>query len=469
MLVWATEFPVTDGNGCDDVLAVAKGWLITSPHSRWNLSSFGNEPMREMTRHEVDGQSVTVGRIDLDGQRWAGLQYQWLENGRREWIAEVVAHQSGDSVLVSVRLERSLLQPGINTPAPNKPFVIKRLLQDLGGGNDNGLIVVDRPHRLAEAEVHAAAAIVRGNASYRLPVVYVSVGKKGQPFVDPDRLAARLGGMAHVVVEPSRYFSFALARNVDAKNVYGGAVGIYWPNGAASQERLLPTFFDSGDEMQKVVEERVRVALTQIRPLSQCTFGFLRELISKARVDDLRSQGSTEVQSFVDAFDAEIKAKDERLQELGREVQRLRAELRRYDEAPGESGGGVLLRGKEVEFYPGELSDAIIQTLSVGRNSLMPDGRRQHLMDDLLAANESTGTDAELTDDLKEIFAEAGDTGGGRSAALEGLGFSVEDAGKHAKAVYRGDDRYTFAISKTSSDHRAGKNMASTIVKKLFK
>lgn len=50
-----------------------------------------------------------------------------------------------------------------------------------------------------------------------------------------------------------------------------------------------------------------------------------------------------------------------------------------------------------------------------------------------------------------------------------GKKLSVDEAGKHWKAVYQEDDRYTFTISKTSSDHRAGKNLASTILKKLFK
>jgi hypothetical protein len=392
-----------------------------------------------------------------------------VEDGRREWTTEVVAHQSPEGVLVSVRLERSLLVPGLNIPPPKKPHVVRRLLEDLGGGSDRDLAVQDRPHRLAEAQVGDAARIVRGTAGYRLPVVYISAGRYGQPFVDPDELARWLAGMAHVVVEPSRYFSFALARNVNSTNPYGGAISIYWPNGAATHDRLIPSAFVSPEAMQKDAAERVRIALTQIRPISQCTFAFLRELVSKARVETLRAQGSTEAQSYVEAFDAEIKAKDERLQELTREVQRLRAELRRYDDGASETGLGALARGKEREFYPGELKDAVIQTLSVGRNNLMQAGRRQHLIDDLISANQRTGTDEELAEDIKNALAEGGDLGAGRRAALEHLGFDIADAGKHAKAVYRGDERYAFTVSKTSSDHRAGKNLASTMIKTLFK
>jgi hypothetical protein len=53
-------------------------------------------------------------------------------------------------------------------------------------------------------------------------------------------------------------------------------------------------------------------------------------------------------------------------------------------------------------------------------------------------------------------------------SALAKLGFDISEDGKHYKAVFQGDGRYTFSISKTSSDHRAGKNTASDINKKLF-
>jgi hypothetical protein len=97
MLVWATECPVKPENGCDDVLGVAKGWLVTSPHSKWGAASFSDEPLNELTRHELEGQVVSVGRVDVDGHRWSGLQHQWVENDRQEWTTEIVARQSPEA------------------------------------------------------------------------------------------------------------------------------------------------------------------------------------------------------------------------------------------------------------------------------------------------------------------------------------------------------------------------------------
>ncbi|WJW75560.1 hypothetical protein QVG61_00265 [Thiohalobacter sp. IOR34] len=51
---------------------------------------------------------------------------------------------------------------------------------------------------------------------------------------------------------------------------------------------------------------------------------------------------------------------------------------------------------------------------------------------------------------------------------LEELGFEISGDGKHYKAIFMGDNRYTVSIPKTSSDHRAGMNLASEIINMLF-
>src|SRR5688500_3495441 len=128
MLVWATEFLVTRGNHCGDVLGVAKGTLATSPHSIWQTGSFGPDPSNDLVRHELDDQIVTIGRIDTDSGHWAGLQHQWVENREREWTTEIVGYEEDEHLLVSVRLDCNLLRSGLSLPVPKKPYVVKRIL-----------------------------------------------------------------------------------------------------------------------------------------------------------------------------------------------------------------------------------------------------------------------------------------------------------------------------------------------------
>ena len=138
-------------------------------------------------------------------------------------------------------------------------------------------------------------------------------------------------------------------------------MSIYWPRGAAAQVRYLPALFPDSAEMQRVVAARVRQALTQIRPASPCTFQHLQELTSRAQVARLRAEGSTAVQDYVAAFDAEITAKDKRLEVMDRELQRLRAETYRYEHSEELGDSTITMtHGDEREFYVGERRDAVI-------------------------------------------------------------------------------------------------------------
>jgi hypothetical protein len=48
------------------------------------------------------------------------------------------------------------------------------------------------------------------------------------------------------------------------------------------------------------------------------------------------------------------------------------------------------------------------------------------------------------------------------------MGFAISDEGKHYKLVFQGDDRYSFSLAKSGSDHRGGLNAASDISRLLF-
>jgi len=393
------------------------------------------------------------------------MQYQWTENGEREWTLEVVGYERSKATVVSIRVDCTLLRQGLKLPGPKKPYVVKQILHELGGGDDAGLMVSDVPHRLSEADVISAAKFVRGNASTRLPIVYVSVDRFKQPFVDVDQLANWLGGMAHVIVEPSRFFSFALARNTGYMNAYGGAVSIYWPQSAARQVRFVPAAFDSSDEMQRDIVNHVKLALTHIRPESKCTFSYLEEQVFRSRVEKFKAEGSATVGQYIEIFDAEIKAKDDRLKSLEKNLADVRAELQEQERL----NRGFLKQGDEREFYPGELSDALIYGLERSLSTMREDGRRAHLIEDFLKFNKPSGIEKEISNEIKDAFAKSGDLGSDQRRTLEDLGFTVQLTGKHWKAVYQSDERYTFTISKTSGDHRAGKNLASIILQKLFK
>lgn len=464
MLVWATEFPLEGGKGVSELLNIVKQWLVGSPHAHWQYSDFQEEPWGDITTYSSSGQTLRVACIRADGAEWIGAQLTWTEDGRRDWTAEIIGRDSENTLWVAVRVDCNLLNPGDVLPKPRKPYIIRILMQKLPGGKDAGIRISEKPLYLREYDVDLAANLITGKLGNRLPIVYVSAGYRGKPYVDPERLVRHLSGMAHVVVEPSRYFSFTLARHVEGNNPYGGAIAIYWPGGG--QERLLPSNI-TPTQMLTWAIDTVRTALTRIRPTSELTWSYLQEIISRARIEELKAIGSTEVDEYVAAFDAELAAKDERLRSAERELARLAAENAAL-KARASVATSILSPGNEQEFYPGEIRDVIVYALRAAVRHLPPGSRPAHVIEDVLRANAISDLRSSLADEIKNAVSRMDKFGREERSTLESLGFDIEDAGKHIKARYHGDDRYQFVIAKTAGDRRSSKNLASQIVRTLF-
>jgi hypothetical protein len=284
-----------------------------------------------------------------------------------------------------------VLNLGETPPIPKKPYLIKQLLKDVGGGDDSGLQVRDTPISLRDEQLDLAVDIVTGRLENVLPVAYVSLDFGNYPTLDVDELARRLGGLAHVAVEPHRHFSVQVARRAGAVNPWGGAVGLFWPG---SQERA-----QRAEARSAYLEETVRA------------------------LQDRESE---------------------------------RADV-------------SFLAGSEQEFFPGELKDAIVRTLQEDAGNFSAGSRRDVLISDFVAANPPSDVYDRLEAGIKDCLSKTDRVGNEEIKQLEQLGFSVTDDGKHYKAVFENDARFTFALFKTASDHRSGKNIASDMIKKLTK
>lgn len=468
MIVWATEFPLAKGTSPDDVLEATRQWLTGSPYLPWSGFAFGSNPIDDIVRYERAGQLLAIARISQDGGTWCGVQHVWVEKGEREWTTEIVAWEVEDSLTVGIRLDCNLLAPGMRLPRPHKPHFVRQFLERFGGGADSWLPVADEPTLLGEGQVEDAAAIIHGTTMVRLPIVYASAGRNHKPYINVVEISRWLSGMAHIVVEPSRHFAFALARHVNRGNPYGGAASVFWPRAVEPQVRFIPSDFPNPHEMTVAIANRVRSALTTVRPTPQLTWPYIRELVSRRRVETLRRAGEAGVQEYIDAFDAENAAREALHREDEREIGRLQAEIRRL-EARNDTSGGLLNPGKEMSYYPGEHKDAILHALTLGLQGLDPTGRRRHIIQDIIAHNRASGNEDEITEDVKRLFSSGVEVNAETQKALEDLGFEVIQEGKHLKAIFQDDGRYTFVISKTSSDHRAGRNLVSQINRTLFK
>lgn len=123
----------------------------------------------------------------------------------------------------------------------------------------------------------------------------------------------------------------------------------------------------------------------------------------------------------------------------------------------------ALYLGEERDFYLGEIRGIILDVLSDYQKKCHKETRRDHIIRDLLENNDYNKLPAKKKDKIKKILKGYRTMTGSLKKQLEDLGFEISEDGKHYKWTYFGDHRYVETVAKTSSDSRAGLNIASYI------
>lgn len=197
-------------------------------------------------------------------------------------------------------------------------------------------------------------------------------------------------------------------------------------------------------------------------------FSICTRITPKRTIEHLQATGSVAVDKYIEAFDNEAKARAIQLSDAEREIARLNAEVKRYEAQSGVGGGGVLQYGEERDFFDGEVTEMILSALSLAVDQLQSDSRRQHVIRAIIERNKQGGVIEIRKEKIKEALRDYRKMTPSVRAVLESLGFSLSEEGKHFKICYFDDDRYTFTLAKTGSDHRGGLNSASDISKRIF-
>lgn len=459
---FSTEFPIGNSKSVEDVVHLACKWITGSPHTKLQESDLNELPIDAEKVFSIGQEHVTTAIAKSSDFSIGGLRYVRTDGGL-EWTTSVVSLKTEDRHLLSLQVSCEAVNTAVRLPPPKKPYFIRQALETLGGGMDGEIPVADRPFRLADGEAGIAAALISGLAKNKLPIVYVSAGFDGNYLVNPDELALYVSGMAHVVVEPTREFSYQLKTLTHSRNAFGGTVAVYWPESDARKSYFIDETTPNPRSIQIEIAKDIRLALANRRLRSTCTWAHLKETISRKKYELLKSQGSTALEEYVAAFDAEQAAKDGKLIEAEQEISRLHAEIKRLESANQTSTTGVIALGKEQDLYANEIRDIVVAALKEALRTTRENSRRQHVLNDLLAANTPSGNGERLECEIKSLFKAYRDMDVRTRNALEKLGFVISEDGKHYKMVFQGDGRYTFILPKTSSDHRAGKNIASDI------
>ncbi|UCZ56249.1 hypothetical protein LGV61_11030 [Desulfurispirillum indicum] len=316
-------------------------------------------------------------------------------------------------------------------------------------------------------DIEFAENLLRAKSDATMPIVYVSAGNDNRLFVDVARVAKSLAGMAHVVVEPSRSFSFKLMRKVSGENAYGGAVGIYWPDGIG-KSLFLPSRFTDGKEMQNAIIDKVRNSLLSQRTIRECTWFYLQELLARKKITELKESDSKNIEEYIYHFDTEIASKNEEIRRLEEEILKMRHVIQLKSDRIDRQDNDIVVRSTEQDFYQAERLDILIDVLQSAISGVEQNSRRWAILKDIVDGHQGSGERNSILDKLKRILSTYDSMTTVIRAELISLGFEISEDGKHYKLIYRGDPRYSFVLSKSGSDRRGGRNAFSDLKRRLF-
>ena len=129
---------------------------------------------------------------------------------------------------------------------------------------------------------------------------------------------------------------------------------------------------------------------------------------------------------------------------------------------------GLLKPPSTIEVFDGEMREHVLSALAEAQNAAEQSARerRAQILADVLSANRPTSELERRHGELRQIIKDTGSFVDARTmSALERIGLKCVSGNKHWKLDYA---NVRIPVSKTPSDHRAAKNMATSIANACF-
>ena len=477
MLPFSTEFPVQPSANRAAFVAEVVAWIRGMQHQTV-LSS--------RSEAELDGANVRIRsekgeelrmRELQTNEGWGaiGIRHDFPDDSGRAWRTECVlkrAAAEGGQDLVRLRTQCIATTPGARLDTPRKPYLVKALLKSGWGGRDKQFSVTDHPVWLEnnDADLALAKSVILGTAAKWLPAVYVSATGASSWLLSQreiEKLAYDLGGIAHVVVEPDRAFSFDLRDETEGRNAYGGTVGLSAPGQGIVRRYYLGWQIQDGRELATAIQAAASTLRSQM-PAFGWDWTELQE-------QSLRVQREREKDSLTEAewnllHQEQIDYLQDRVRELEQQLSASPAVSLGTDEAEFSMDNLVHRVGPEV--YSGEISDrlrfAAKTTLSVAEQIGL-DARSEAILHRVVERLPASPALAELSQDLARATKDPKRVASDLTSLLARHGYSETSDNKHirleANKGFDGLDSIT--LPKTPSDNRGLKNLRKQIERTL--
>jgi len=479
MQPFATEFPIEKFNNSAAFVAEVVAWLRGTTYSTV-LNSTNDGAVQNENAHlkAESGEELRLRELKgREGLQAIGFRHDLPDDRGRLWRTECVlkhADELHEQNIIRFRTQCLAITPGAHLDIPRKPYLIKSLLNSGMGGLDDAFLVTDKPHYLDESEdgIEAARKAVVGQATRRLPVIYISSSDSGGwafSRTEIEKLAYDVGGVAHVVVEPSRKFSIQLRDASAGRNVYGGTVGIFIPQRGLVRRHYLGWQIENA----KALIDAVKATATSLRAQAPASGWDWLELQERAlRLQHETYKGALKASDADALFDEYVK----QLDELKSENSRLKDQLsiQSVDVMRDDDRGGVVDFVERVgpELYLGEIYDRLrlaAQNTISSADAIGLDDRSRVILSRIIdrvprspALDELLGDLARSTRNPKRIAADLTDL-------LCRHGYKSKSENKHIRLepLDGFDGIGSITIPKTPSENRGLQNQCKQIERTL--
>ncbi|CAN7472976.1 hypothetical protein LJR159_003036 [Pseudomonas brassicacearum] len=464
------SFPLNVATSSEDVFQECINWILDSPHT-----NFAEEELNKLSNGEDFSLPNTHELIEYSRSENPNLfvsSFRYIKStSNAQWVTEISTRIEHNQHWVNVIAKIVTSTASNELLEVKKPLIIIRLIDRFGGGTDGEVPIAITPIILDETDLgkEIAKAVINANNSCTLPIVYISANNANKHTVIPERLSRKLCGMAHIVVEPSRAFSHCLRKEVGSRNVYGGVVGIYWPKGTGvtifrRESREIKNF-------EQEIFDTIREALASLIPAHQCSWEEVSHVKNRNAIELMKREGinASEANEIVLLYESELSEKRAHIHTLNSEIDRLNALVRHLESKTPVQGGIILNTGDEEDFFDSEiLALALLALKDYTAKNTHANSRREHVLTAIINSNIIGDLYEQKSRTLKEALRGYRDMSKKIKDTFEDLGFNIQAEGKHWKIIYQEDERYTYVLPKTGSDHRGGLNAAADIANIVF-
>lgn len=469
--IFATEFPARLDIDKAAFAAAAIAWIRGIKKSKVLEQADAKELYDDDVWLETtEGETLSFKTFEQGQTSVFGVRLEIPDERGLRWRTECVYSNFGNEAYLRVRGQCVAIDGAAQVSTPLKPYFITQSINDEWAALDGNFKTASKPHYLRDEDVDIASSILSGSATKFLPSIYVSRGNRNQLPFDAEYLARKLAGMCHVVVEPDRSFSFDLMQQTEGRNPYGGAVGLFSPSGREVGRFFRRAGDNTGSQLAGTCVEQVNHFMSSLAASKAWEWQQLQEGQSRHLREQVAAHSSDHLDEYINAFDAEIQAKNERIENLENLLQ-----LSRHKSLAESAERSDLLPPNLVskigpELYEGEFSDRLraYLTMSVQSDSTQADERTKIFIEKFLGATETSGRANSLISQIKTASKDGKETPKRLGALLLSFGFTKSHDGKHLKFSPPNDffGLQTEVLPSTPSDsQRGGKNRGQEVIR----